>query len=54
MLEAVAFEAFEFDADRIVVAVRTALPYGLPGVPGALVARDELPKFSAAANQEMR
>ena len=37
-LERLAFQAFEFDADRIVVAVVAAAPGGGAGVPGALVA----------------
>ncbi len=46
--------AFQLDADRIIVAARTAAPRRFAGVPGALRARDELHQPAVAANQEMR
>src|SRR5213595_802291 len=53
-LEAVAFQAFELDADRIVVAVLASAPARSPGMPGAVAAIDELPQLAAAADVEVR
>ena len=52
--EDLAFEAFEFDADRIVIAVRAAAPRRCTGVPGAIVAAHELPQLAVASYIEMR
>ena len=46
--------AFEFDADRIVVAVVASAPRGPAGMPGAPVAGDELDDATGATDVEMR
>src|ERR1019366_8136402 len=53
-IEALAFEAFELDADRIVVAVAAAAPVRSAGMPGPLVARDELEQRTVATHEGMR
>ena len=45
--------AFEFDADRKVVAAVAAAPSGLPGMPGAPGTRDKLDQFAIAAYEEV-
>lgn len=53
-LEGVALQPFQFNAYGIVVAVGPALPGGLAGVPGALVAVHELEHLAAAADEVVR
>jgi hypothetical protein len=50
----IALEAFEFNADRIVVAIGSPTVLRWPCMPGALVATDELPKRAIAANVKVR
>ena len=45
--------AFQFDADREVVAALPVVPAGLAHVPGALAARYKLNQFAIAADQEV-
>src|ERR1035438_9201382 len=52
-LEGLAFEAFELDADRVVVAIAPAVPIGSAGMPGSVVAGDELQQGPAAAQQKV-
>src|SRR6476661_6088425 len=51
-LERAAFEALQLDADRVVVAVGAALPLRGAGMPGALIAGDELQQFAVATDDE--
>ena len=46
--------AFQFDAERKIVAARTSAPCGLTGMPGASLARDELDQLAIAPDQEVR
>ena len=52
-LEVQAFQAFELNAHRVVVALRAASVAGAPGVPGALVAIDKLPQCAFTGDEEM-
>src|SRR5258706_14075396 len=52
--ERLVVSAFEFDADRIVVAVRAPPPRRFTCMPGAFRARHELDHFAVAAHQKMR
>ena len=45
--------AFEFNTNREVVAAAATAPIGLPSMPGAPGARDELEQFAIAAYQEV-
>ena len=46
--------AFEFDAERKIIALFPVLPAGNSGMPGALCAGHKLDQFAIAADQEMR
>ena len=48
-LEGLAFQAFELDAQRVVVAVLAPAPRRAARVPGAPLAGDELQQFAAAS-----
>ena len=45
--------AFQFDANRKVIAALPVVPCGLAGVPGALAARYKLDQLAVASDQEM-
>lgn len=53
-IKGLAFEAFEFDADGVVVAVVAPAPLRSAGVPGAVCAGDKLHHFARAKDQEVR
>lgn len=53
-LEGVALQPFQLYAYGIVVAVGAALPFGAAGMPGPVVARDELNHLAGAANEKVR
>ena len=44
VLEHIALQAFEFDADRVVIALGTSSVLGLSGMPGPIVGADKLPQ----------
>ena len=46
--------AFEFDAERKIIALLPVLPAGNSGMPGALCAGHKLDQFAIASDQEMR
>lgn len=48
------FQAFEFNAHRVVVAVGAAPVLGLPGMPSPVIGADELPEAAIALDVEMR
>ena len=50
----IAFKAFEFNADRVVIAVGPPSVLGLPCMPGAVIAADKLPKRAIAADVKVR
>lgn len=52
-LEPVAFQPFELDADRVVIAVVATAPTGRAGVPGALVSIDKLNQFTVTPDEEV-
>src|SRR5262245_12276380 len=52
-LEAIAFETFELDADRVVVAVAAVAPLRRAGVPGTSVTRNELQQLALAADHKV-
>jgi hypothetical protein len=54
IFESVALQAFQLDAHRIVIAIAFASVFRGPGVPGAVVAADKLPKRAVASDQEVR
>ncbi|MPM65633.1 hypothetical protein SDC9_112530 [bioreactor metagenome] len=51
--KAQAFQAFEFDADGVVVAALAPAPLAHAGMPGTVVAADELPDFALTRDKEM-
>lgn len=53
IFKSVAFQAFEFDADRVVVAVGPSTVGRLTRMPGPIVAADELPQAAIAAYIEV-
>ena len=54
IFKAVAFQSFEFNAYRVVVAVIAPPVTRLPGMPGACITADKLPEFACAADKKMR
>ena len=44
VLEQIAFQAFEFDADRVVIALGASSVLGQAGMPGPVVGADKLPQ----------
>ncbi len=54
IFKAVAFESFELNADRVVIAARSPSVLRLPCVPGAVIATDKLPKGAISANVKVR
>ncbi len=52
-LEVTPFEAFEFDADGVVVTVAAIEPAGLARMPGAIVAADKLPQAAISVDQKV-
>ena len=54
VLEHIALQAFEFDANRVVIALGAASVLGLTGVPGTIVGADKLPQAAVTPNIEVR
>lgn len=54
VFKGIAFKTFKFNADRVVVAIASAPVFGLPGVPGAVIAAHKLPQRAITANVEVR
>ena len=50
----IAFEAFEFNANRVVIAVCASSVLGLPCVPGAVIAAHKLPQGAIAPDVKVR
>jgi hypothetical protein len=53
VLEHIAFQAFEFDADRVVIALGASSVLGLAGMPGPVVGADKLPQAAVATDIKM-
>ena len=53
VLEQIAFQAFEFDADRVVIALGASSVLGLAGMPGPVVGADKLPQAAVATDIKM-
>ncbi len=54
LFKGVALQAFEFNADRIVIALGASTVVGLPRMPGAVVTAHELPKRAVPADVKVR
>jgi len=48
------FKAFKFNANRVVIALAAPPVSGMAGMPGAVVAADELPERACAADKKVR
>ena len=48
-----AFQSFEFNANRVVIALALTPVSGWAGMPGAVVATDELPKIAGTADEKV-
>ena len=54
VLKQISLKAFEFDADRVVVAIAAPTVFGCPSVPSAVVGADKLPQTTIAADEKVR
>ena len=52
--KSVTFQALQFNANRVVIAIAAATVMRCARMPSAIVAADKLPYFSLALNEEMR
>ncbi len=54
VLEGIAFESFEFNANGIIVAIISSAVTGNAGMPSTVIATDKLQEFTGAEDEKMR
>ena len=54
VLEHIALQAFEFNTDRVVIALGATSVFGLTGMPGPIVGADKLPQAAVTPDIKVR
>jgi hypothetical protein len=54
VFEHIALQAFEFDPNRVVIALGATSVFGLTGMPGPIVGADKLPQAAVTPNIKVR